>query len=187
MNIRNTLIPIFVMFLTFYANQNAAAAKIFKWTDEEGSVHFSDVPPDDTTIIETREININISDNNNVDPEKYSIINQADRMAERRRQITEERLAEKRLQLEVKRLALELKKIRQNEIITAQEYEPYSYYYPFPQYYNYRRPHGIKTHARHIHHQPAHLRSSRDVHRGRVSANHQRFNSHHFKVGLRSK
>jgi hypothetical protein len=175
------------MCLTFYVDQNVEAAKIFKWTDEEGGVHFSDVLPDDTTIIETRVININISNNNNVDPGKYSIINQADRMAERRRQIAEERLAKKKLQLEAKRLALELERNRQNEIITAQQYEPRSYYYTFPHRHIHHQSHGLKTHARRNHHQSIHLHSSRNVHRGRVSTNHQRFNSHHFKVGLRSK
>ena len=175
MNIRNILIPFFILSLTFLANQNAMAVKVYKWTDEEGSVHFSDVPPKDTSTIETRDFNI--FDDNNADPEKYSIINQVDRMAERRRQNTEERLARKRLQLEEKRLAQESEIIRQNERIRTQEYGPRPYYYAYPQYHSYRRPYYYRQ-RQHAYYQPRYSypaikRTSRNISAGHIRSNRQ--------------
>jgi len=219
MDIRNTLIPFIILSLTLLASQNAVAAKVFqwtdeddgvhfsnvhpedtstkiayrnasagkiyKWTDEEGGVHFSDVPPEKTSAIDMREINIDSFDDNNADPEKYSIINQADRMAERRRQITEERLTRKRLQLEERQMAQELEMIRQTELIGAQGYGPRSYSYAYPQYnsYNYR---GYGYYPRHYtHRRPGYSHHSRRAHRGRFSGNHLRFNSGNLRFGIR--
>jgi hypothetical protein len=178
MNIRNTLIPLFFISLTILANQNAIAGKVYQWTDEEGIVHFSDIPPEDTTTIQTREINIDIYDDSNVDPEMYSIINQLDRMAERRRQVTEERLARKRLQLEEKRLAQVIS--RQNVTISAPRYVPYTYSYVYPQPYIYYQ-------RRHFYNQPGyHPYPTSKAYKGRFSLDHQRTNTHHYsKIGIR--
>lgn len=155
MNIRNIKTSFFILSLTFCANQSATATMVYQWTDEKGIVHFSDVPPADTTIIETLEINFDSFENNYVDPEMHSIIDQADRMAERRRQIIKDRLAIKVLQLEEKRLAQELEMIRLNAIkITQNYYRPRSYYYAFPQP-NYHHQ------QRHVHYQPRHQHSSK--------------------------
>jgi hypothetical protein len=43
----------------FSFNQDVMAAKIYQWTDEEGVVQFSDVPPGDNTSTEIHEINFN--------------------------------------------------------------------------------------------------------------------------------
>lgn len=148
MNIRSIKILFFILSLTFFATQNATATKVYQWADEEGVVHFSDVPPADITIIETREINFDSFENNNTDPEIYSIIALADRMAERRKQITKERLAIKRLQLEEKRLAQELEISRLNAMQRTQVY-----YRPQPNYYAYPQP-FYNHQQRHAHNQP---------------------------------
>jgi hypothetical protein len=176
MNARNSLLSIFILSLTFLANQNAMAGKVYKWTDEDGSVHFSDVPPKDISIIETRDFNI--LDDNNADPEKYSIINQLDRMAERRRQITEERLARKRLQIEEKRLAQESEIIHQNEQIITQVYESRPYFYAYPQYYSYRRPHYYRQ-RQHAYYQPRHSNPAIKRSSSKVSGSRIRSNTHH--------
>ena len=177
MIIRNKLIPFTVLCMVFLTGQYAVAGKIYQWTDEEGGIHYSDVPPNDTATIEMHEIYIDTFENDNVDPEWYSIINQADRMAERRRQTTEERLARKRLQLEEKRLALEHERSQLNEVISTQENQPSVYYYPY-----------VPRHRiypwRNIHHRPRHPHTSRKEYRGKFSAAH-RIQKHHSKVNIR--
>ena len=195
MNIRNTLIPCFILPLVFLASQNATAGKVYKWTDEEGITHFSDEPPVNTTITDTQEINIDIYANDNVDPDEYSIINQADRMAERRRKVTEERLAKKRLHLEEKRLALELEQYRQNEVYSEQVgYQPV-YYSTYQQPYFYRQPRFARQrfahHRGNTHQQFRHPHRSRFAHGGRISAGHRGhrghrgFSKHHSTVSIR--
>jgi hypothetical protein len=187
MNIRNTLIPLFILSLALHVNQSAAATTVYHWADEEGLVHFSDVPPEDTSVFETREIKFDSFVENTPDPDRYSIINQADRMAEWRRQITEERLAMKRLQLEEKRLALEQEQSRLNGMYSTQGYyrsNPYYYTaYPQPYYYPYRQYNY--HHKRHAYHQPGYHHSFRKGHRDGFSGGHLRFKSPHLKVGIR--
>ncbi len=109
------MIFLFILSLACLGSQNALAGIVYQWTDEAGNVNFSDVPPDESVVTETRNISINEHSPDNVDFEKYSIINQAELMAEWRRQLTEERLEKKRLQLEEKRLAYEMELNSQNE------------------------------------------------------------------------
>ena len=163
------------------AIENDMAAKAYQWTDKEGDIHFSDMPPEGANTIEISEINIDSFDDNSVDPEKYSIINQADRMAERRRQTTEERLAKKRLQLEEKRLAIELEQSRLNEILNAQAYEPRSYVYAYPQQYFH---HPRQFYSQHGNHNQLKHRQSRKPHRIKHSAFRQRTSAHRLKVGI---
>jgi len=226
MDIRNTLIPFIILSLTLLVSQNAVAAKVFQWTDEddsvhfsnvhpedtstkiayrnasagkiykwtdkEGSVHFSDVPPEKTSVIDMLEINFDSFDDNNADPEKYSIINQADRMAERRRQVTEERLARRRLKLEERQTAQELEMIRQNELYNTQGYGPRSYSYAYPQYNsNYYRGYGYQSRGyghyprRYAQHRQSYSHYSRRGHHGRFSGSHLRFNAGHLRFGIR--
>jgi len=148
MNNRNTMISLFILLLACLGNQNALARTVYQWTDEAGNVNFSDVPPDKSVVTETREISINQHDPDNVDFEKYSIINQVEQMAAWRRQITEERLEKKKLILEEKRLAHEIELGRQNEAIATEEYYPRTYYYaPYRSRFN--SPHGFRHHSRH--------------------------------------
>ena len=51
MNIRNTLISFLILFLTLSTSEYARAGNVYKWTDIEGSVHFSDVSPHNTSTI----------------------------------------------------------------------------------------------------------------------------------------
>ena len=153
MNFKYTLLPLFVLSQMFLLVHAAEAGKIYRWTDEDGIVHYSDVPPADTTLSGTQEIKLDLFDENSVDPDFYSIINQVDRMAERRRQLTEERLAIKRLQLEEKRLANEREINQLNEIISAQDDGSQSlYYYPSPKYFNYPYSQHLYNLERHRHH-----------------------------------
>jgi len=175
MNTGNILAPLAIMTLTFLANQNAMAGKVYQWTDEEGVVHFSDVPPADATTTDMREINIDILVDENADPDEFSIINQADRMAERRRQTTEERLAVKRLQLEEQRLSNES---RQRAIVISEpRYEPYYSY-------GYSQPH-IYYQRRQFYNQPGFFPyPSMRPHQGWISKGHQPAVRHHSKIGL---
>ena len=136
------MIFLFILSLACFGSQNALAGIVYQWTDEAGNVNFSDVPPTDLAVTEVRDISINEYSQDNIDFEKYSIINQAELMAEWRRQITEERLEKKRLLLEEKRLAYEMELNSQNEAVIHQAYIPYVYPY-LP--YRYSRHHGYKT------------------------------------------
>jgi len=162
MNTRKTKIFLFILSLACFGSQNALAGIVYQWTDEAGNVNFSDVPPTDLAITEIRNISINEHSQDNVDFEKYSIINQAELMAEWRRQITEERLEKKRLLLEEKRLAYEMELNSQNEVDIHQVYIPYVYPY-LP--YRYRRHHGYKTglHHPHVQHRPSQISVGRNI------------------------
>ncbi len=148
MSSRYRMISLFILVLGCLGSQNILARTVYQWTDEAGNVNFSDVPPDELVVTETREFSINQLDPDNVDFEKYSIINQVEIMATWRRQITEERLEKKKLILEEKRLAHEIELGRQNEAIAAEEYYPRTYYYaPYRSRFN--TPHGFRHHSRH--------------------------------------
>ena len=86
MNINNTLFPLIIIFLTFLVNQNAIAGKVYQWTDEEGLMHFSDIAPVDQTPVEIQEIDLVSYTESDAYTDEYSIVNQLDRMSERRRQ-----------------------------------------------------------------------------------------------------
>lgn len=169
MNNRKTMIFLFILSLACFGSQNALAGIVYQWTDEAGNVNFSDVPPTDLAVTEIRDISINEYSQDNVDFEKYSIINQAELMAEWRRQITEERLEKKRLLLEEKRLAYEMELNSQNEAVIHQVYIPYVYPY-LPN--RYRRHHGYKTglHRPHVQRRVSQLSFGRNI--GHRKPNH---------------
>jgi hypothetical protein len=179
MSMKNTLIPIVMLSLTFLASQSVAAAKVYQWTDEDGVVHFSDVRPGENVTNELREMDIYTDDDNNADPEMYSIINQADRMAERRRQITEERLAIKRLQLEERRMIRETEN-RRYDVIGVRQYLPFIYYRAYPQ------PSSFYFQRSRTYHHTGHLYQHRHAHQGRFSVGgHMQTNTHFSKIGIR--
>lgn len=120
---------------TVIAYKSSVNGQAYQWTDEEGGVQFSDVPPVNTPAIGIREIKIDKFNDNTIDQEQYSIVNQAERMAERRRQVEDERLTRKRLKFEEYRIAQELKIIRLNERFMKQGYGPRPYYYPYSESY----------------------------------------------------
>lgn len=122
------------------AYKNSTADKTYQWTDEEGGLHFSDMPPVNALTIGLREITIDHFDNNTIDPQQYSIVNQDERMAKRRKQIEEETHSKKRLKQEEYLMAQEMEIIRLNEQIRTQGYGPRPYYYPYSQQYNYHNP-----------------------------------------------
>jgi len=159
------MICLFILSLACLGSQNALAGIVYQWIDEAGQVNFSDVPPDESVVTEMRDISINERTPDNVGFEKYSIINQAELMAEWRRQITEERLEKKRLRLDEKRLAYEMEVNSQNEDYIGQAYVPYVYpYYPnLPN--RYRRHHGHKTglHRPHIQQRPSQISVGRNI------------------------
>lgn len=122
------------------AGQNAMATKVYQWTDNEGVVHFSDVPPKDDPSADIQEMEFVNFEDNGSDPDHYSISNQLQRMAEWRRQISEERLARKQLQLEEQRIAQERNANSYNDDPRV-NYQ--AAYYPYPVYYiRYPQWHG---------------------------------------------
>ena len=166
------------MSLAILVNQNAVAGKVYQWVDEEGVVHFSDVAPENTATIDIREIRIDIVKDENADPDEYSIINQLDRMAERRRQTTEERLAVKKLQIEEMRVAQE---DRQPVVISSSRYDPYinSYGYAYPGSYVYYQ-------SRRFHNQPGYFSySPMRVHPGWFSMDRRQTTRHYSRIGVR--
>ena len=160
------MIPLFILTLACLGNQNTLAGTVYQWTDEAGNVNYSDVPPDGSVITETREISINQRDPDNIDLERYSIINQLERMTQWRKQLKEERLAERMLILEEKRLAheieLQLELSRRNEAIAAGEYTPRVYYYA-PYRYRHHRLHGVEAHPHRIHQRHINTSSRRNI------------------------
>lgn len=177
MNFSNKLIPLYIISMVFLANQNAMAGKVYQWTDVEGVVHFSDIAPADQAPAEIQVIDLVSYAENDVDADEYSIVNQLERMAERRRQNTEERLAIKRLQLEEERLVQEMESRRYN-VISAPRYNPfmYSYAYSQPYFYYQRR----KFHNR----QGYNSFPSIKAHQGRLSTGQRQTGIHYSKIGL---
>lgn len=104
---KTTLISV-VILASVVAIPDGNAATVFQWTDEDGVVHFSDTAPAADSAIETHKIEFGSFDNPDSSPEKYSIIEQANIMAEWRRQETEQRLTRKQLALEQERLDREM-------------------------------------------------------------------------------
>lgn len=180
MNLNNPLFPLFIISLIFFANQNAMAGKVYQWTDGEGVVHFSDMPPSDSTPVEVQEIDLVSYAGNDTDPDEYSIINQLERMSERRRQNTEERLAIKRLQLEEQRLAQEMENRRYDVISSTPRYAPFTYSYVYSRPYNYyprRNFHNLPGY-----HSPY---PSTRAQQGRFSTGQPQTNRHYSKIGIR--
>ena len=164
MDTRNTIISFFILSLACLGNQNSLAGTVYQWTDEAGNVNFSDVPPHESVTTKKHEINIDSHDDKNIDLEQYSIINQVEKMAEWRRQLKEERLAEKMLYLEEKRLAYEIEQQEinnRNEAITAGEYGSRSYYYT-PRQSLHHHGYRISKHSGRIHQQPISTPSRRN-------------------------
>jgi len=132
-----------MLVVSLLVNQDAMAAKIYQWTDEEGVVHFSDVSPGDNTTIEIQEINFISYATKDIDQDEYSIVNQLERMTEWRRQTEEERLARKQLQLEEQRLAQESNSYNLIDSTDTRAYYPSAYYYSYPGYFGgYNKWHG---------------------------------------------
>ena len=74
----------------------AAAGTVFTWVDEDGVTHFSETPPADAAV-ETRSIEIDTAPSPVAD-DRFSVINQAQRMQEMR--LESERVRTERLQAE---------------------------------------------------------------------------------------
>ena len=146
---KQTLTLCLMLSSAMFFNQNVTAAKVYQWTDADGVVHFSDVPPADSAVTATREILFDDFAENGSNQEKYSIIDQANVMAAWRRQLTEDRLAVKRLQLEEQHLAQELELSR----LQAQQ-QVDEYYQPRPHYFVFPQPYFHNYHRRHVHEQP---------------------------------
>jgi hypothetical protein len=111
----------------------ADAGKVFQWSDESGQVHFSDVPPAGTA--KPREILIEPLAEPVGDPDEYSIVRQAARMAEDRRRVEEARLLREQTRFERSRLARDMAVLRMQEQIRTRGYgprpDPYAYSYSY--------------------------------------------------------
>lgn len=109
--------------------------RVFQWQDETGQVHFSDVLPAGTA--KPREILLEPLAEPLADPDEYSIVRQAERMAESRRQREEERLARAQAQLEHAQLTRELAILHMQEQIRTRGYGPRPDIYPYAYRYDY--------------------------------------------------
>lgn len=107
--------------------------KVFQWSDESGQVHFSDVLPAGTA--KPREVLVEPLTGPAGDPDEYSIVRQAERMAEDRRRIEEARLMRERTRLERSQIARDLAVLRMQEQIRTRGYgprpDPYAYSYSY--------------------------------------------------------
>ena len=116
--------------------RQAPGDRIFHWQDETGLVHFSDVPPDGTA--KPREILIEPPAESVTDDE-YSIIRQAERMAEDRRRIEEARILRERTRLERSQMARDMAVLRMQEQLRTRGYgprpDPYAYSYSYDPYW----------------------------------------------------
>lgn len=113
----------------------AGGEKIYRWIDDENGVHFSDTPPAGTTDVDVNEIKMTEYDTSVVDPQRYSIVKQAERMAESRRRLEEERLIEKQIRLEERRIAEEMEIMQLNELLREQGYGQRPYGFPYARVY----------------------------------------------------
>ena len=175
-------IYLLIAFFAFLFSPVAGATTVYQWTDEEGVVHFSDVPPDSAETEELREIPIASYESSTSDPDKYSIINQVERMETRRRQLAEERLAKKQLQLEEKRLAQQQEAVtRSYESYNSSSYRPYyiysgprhSYFSPRSIYYRHGRATSYFSNQQFRHQRAKHFRQgtgNHGHHSGRFSS-----------------
>lgn len=120
---------------TMMAYTNSISEKAYQWKDSEGNVHFSDAQPNDAITVEINELEFDQFDENTADAEKYSIVNQADRMRNYRLQLIEEREDRERAKLEQYRIAQEQEILRMEEQLRKQGYGPKPYYYPYNQMY----------------------------------------------------
>lgn len=138
--------------IALFAWQDAVATTVYQWTDEEGMVHFSDVPPADVDKLDTREIDFAEYAEYDAADDEYSVINQLERMTEWRRQISEERMARKQLQLEEQRMAEEQNNYRFNTASRSVVYPSTSHIFPYSphaghfSHHKKRRFHGFSRH-----------------------------------------
>jgi hypothetical protein len=116
--------------------RGAPGGRIFQWQDETGQVHFGDAPPEGTA--KPREILIEPLTEPAADPDEYSIVRQAERMAEDRRRIEEARILRERMRFEESRLARDMAVLRMQEQIRTRGYGPRPD--PFP--YSYAHDHS---------------------------------------------
>lgn len=145
------LIPV-LLAAVFLPGWALAATTVFQWKDEDGNVHFSDTAPAGENTPDIREITFDDFDDKSEDRNQYSIIDQAEQMAEWHRQTTAEQLARKQLSLEEQRLNLEMESTRLNELYMEREYSrPLTSFYGFPGPYLYHQ-------RRHDHYQPGNQR-----------------------------
>ena len=125
-------------------------------------VHFSDTAPPVDNSFETREIKF---DNVVPQPEKYSIIEQANIMAEWRKQETEQLIALKKLALEKERLNQEMELNQQYNQDSVQDgYQTGLHYYVLPGAVGYtsQRPWHNRQNYRHNSSNRSHNNERRD-------------------------
>lgn len=135
MRTRTRKISCLTLAAALLAGQNVMAAKIYQWTDEEGTVHFSDTPPKGDASREIQEMEYPAYAASETGNDEYSILNQLERMTEWRRQTEDERMARKQLQLEEKRLVQEQHANRYHNL-PASTYTRPIYYYPYSGYFS---------------------------------------------------
>jgi len=136
---KNILITVLIISSATIVARNGNTATVYQWTDNDGIVHFSDAAPPQDGVTDTREINFGSFENTNPGQETLSIIEQANIMAEWRKQDEVQRLALKQMQLEQQQLVQDIELDRQESMTRIHEYDQGSpHYFVFPQAINYR-------------------------------------------------
>ena len=139
MKTKNVLLPLIIISTAMFACRYAHATTVYQWTDTDGVVHFSDVAPAQDGATETRKIKFNDFNNTTSARHTYSIIEQANIMAQWRKQADEQWLARKRLELEQQRLSEEIEANRlKNKHTDQDELQSLPYYYVSPRPVSYR-------------------------------------------------
>lgn len=138
-DMKNILFSAFIITAAIIAIRNGNTATVYQWTDNDGIVHFSDAAPTQDGITETREINFDSFENTSPGQQTLSIIEQANIMAEWRKQDEAQRLVLKQMQLEQQRLMQDIELDRQESLNRNPGYYPdQPHYFVFPQVVDYR-------------------------------------------------
>lgn len=127
------------LFLVFsLSSLEVQADKVYQWTDEDGVVQFSDVPPAGTDSAGVNEINLVNFSNSNRNSDQYSIMNQLETMTQWRREA--EQAQQDRLQTQIETTPTQPQYESSNDM-QALETVPviYNRGYNYPNYRYHRR------------------------------------------------
>ena len=138
MNRKTSLTIIAIIWGSLQGNVGVQAATIYQWTDDFGTVHFSDTPPAAASQTVSREIEFDEFNHRDISEELISLNELSDTLADQRQQLASERMERKRLYLEEKRLDREIESARLDKLMEDHYYyRPYTTILAFPrQRYN---------------------------------------------------
>lgn len=134
----HTLLPGMLALLTSAA---VCANEAYSWVDEQGTTHFSEVPPDNQSrTAEQIELLPPPETGSTEEDDYYSVINQANRMEARRLENEKLEAERRKAEAEARRAAAEAYAARNTPPQDYSREEPR--YYPSYPLYGYRPPYG---------------------------------------------